>query len=97
MDRARYIILRIITFPFSVLPYTVIHKIGNALGLISFYLLKSFRKRALSNIALASDLKLDSKKIKSIAIGSFQNLMITMTLGPVLFWIISKSFSNSVM
>ena len=77
MDRARYIILRIITFPFSVLPYTVIHKIGNALGLISFYLLKSFRKRALSNIALASDLKLDSKKIKSIAIGSFQNLMIT--------------------
>jgi KDO2-lipid IV(A) lauroyltransferase len=71
-----YYFIRIITFPISYLPLTSIRFLGKILGLIAFYLLKDFRKTALSNLALASDLKLNEKQIYSIAKKSFQNLVI---------------------
>lgn len=73
-----YIFLRIITFPFAFMPYKLIHILGNILGYISYYFLKDYRKRALSNLALATDLKLTYKQQIKIAKKSFQNLAINM-------------------
>ena len=56
-----YYFIRIITFPFSILPYRVIHFLGKILGTLSFYCLNKYRKRALSNLASAKDLKLNKK------------------------------------
>jgi KDO2-lipid IV(A) lauroyltransferase len=69
--------IRIITFPISLLPYPALHALGNRLGRLAFYLMPKFRKRALSNLALASDLHLSNEEIVEIAKQSFGNLMIT--------------------
>lgn len=76
-EKLRYYLLRCITYPFGFMPYSMIHFIGNGLGLGAYYLLSNFRKRALSNMALAPDLKLKSHEIPALAKKSFQNLMIT--------------------
>jgi KDO2-lipid IV(A) lauroyltransferase len=67
------------------LPFKVIHKIGKFIGFIAYYVLKDYRKRTLSNLALANDLKLTNKEIKKIAIKSFQNLAITVLEYPKLY------------
>jgi KDO2-lipid IV(A) lauroyltransferase len=72
-----YSLLRALTFPFSLLSYTQIHAIGKKLGTALYYLFPKFRKRALSNLALASDLQLNEKEIIQFAKESFQNLAIT--------------------
>ncbi len=72
-----YSLLRAVTFPFSLLSYTQIHAVGKKLGTALYYLFPKFRKRALSNLALASDLRLNEKEIIQFAKESFQNLMIT--------------------
>ena len=71
-----YYLIRFLTFPFSFLPYQGIHAIGRFLGWIAYYFMREYRKRALSNIALATDLGFDQKKTKQIAKESFQNLAI---------------------
>jgi len=70
-----YLCIRLITLPFAYLPYWAIHAIGRPLGTIAYFLISHYRKRALSNLALALDLP--NKEIRTIAKKSFQSLMIT--------------------
>jgi KDO2-lipid IV(A) lauroyltransferase len=71
-----YSLIRLLTLPISWMPYPLIHRIGRQLGILAFYFMKSYRKRALSNLALATDLHLSQEELFSIAKGSFQNLAI---------------------
>ncbi len=64
-----YLALRIATFPVIFLPYKAVHRVGKVLGSIAYYLMPSFRKRALCNLSYAG---LADKYAKE----SFQNLMI---------------------
>ena len=75
-EQILYYLIRSLTFPTSLFPYRTIHRIGRLLGLFAFYLIRDYRKRALSNLALANDLHLQPKEIKKVAIESFQNLAI---------------------
>lgn len=72
-----YLIIRSLTFPISFLPYPVLHRLGNILGKAAYYLVPKFRKRTLSNLALAKDLSLSEEQIIATAKESFGNLMIT--------------------
>ena len=81
-----YYFIRFITFPIQYIPYKVLHKFGKIIGYISFYLLKNYRKRALSNLALAKSLNLSNNDIKKNAIKSFQNLAITLLEYPKFFY-----------
>jgi len=65
------------TYPLRYLPYKAIHWLGKWLGSALFFLSPKFRKRCLSNVALASSLSLSSQEIRKIAKGSLQNLFIT--------------------
>ncbi len=73
-----YILFRIFLFPIQFLPLLWIHKMGNVLGKLMFYLSTKFRKRVMSNLSLATDLSFSDKAKKQIAIESFQNLCITL-------------------
>lgn len=77
MSFINYILFRLVAIPLSLLPYRTIHFLGNKLGLALYYLYPKYRKRALSNLALASDLKLSPEEIVCLAKESLQNLMIT--------------------
>src|SRR5262249_27033529 len=52
-------------------------RLGALLGTVAYYTLPKFRKRALSNLALASSLQLSEEQIEHLAMASLQNLMIT--------------------
>jgi KDO2-lipid IV(A) lauroyltransferase len=71
-----YFFIRLITFPFALLPPSWIHTIGKALGSLSYHLYPKFRKRTLSNLALV--LTLEERALISLAKKSMQNLMITL-------------------
>ncbi len=71
-----YHLLRIGTFPLSLMPYSWLHSLGKVLGLIAFYCMRDYRKRTLSNLALAKTLSLSKKELVRIAKKSFQNLAI---------------------
>jgi KDO2-lipid IV(A) lauroyltransferase len=58
------------------MPYSWLHRMGKILGSIAFYFMREYRKRALSNLALANDLKLTPKQLVHYAKKSFQNLAI---------------------
>ncbi|MCB1067400.1 MAG: hypothetical protein KDK56_04360 [Simkania sp.] len=77
MSKLSYYLIRGFTFPISLLPAGWIHFIGNGLGLIAYHTLTRFRKRTLSNLALAKNLYLPEQRLKKIAKQSFQNLAIT--------------------
>ena len=77
MQYFSYLIILGFTWPIRWLPYPAIHWLGGVLGWAAFYLLKSYRKRTLSNLALATDLHLSPLEIRKIAKASFENLMIT--------------------
>lgn len=72
-----YLLILIVTWPLRYLPWKRLHQLGAVLGLIAYYGLPKFRKRSLSNLALASDLKLSNSQIRRYAKESLQNLMIT--------------------
>jgi len=72
-----YLIIRLITLPFAYLPYKAIHAIGRKFGSLVYFLYPKFRKRALSNLALATDLHLSNEEVRRIAKESIQSLMIT--------------------
>jgi KDO2-lipid IV(A) lauroyltransferase len=78
MDKEKwiYLLIRISTYPFSLLPYSWLHKMGALLGTLGFYCMRDYRKRALSNLALANDLALSQKELLHFAKKSFQNLAI---------------------
>jgi Kdo2-lipid IVA lauroyltransferase/acyltransferase len=77
-DIFNYYLIRFLTFPFCFMPYKTLHFLGKVLGTLTFYLVPKFRKRALSNLSLASDLKLTNKEIIFYAKKSFQNLAINL-------------------
>lgn len=70
-----YLLIRLIFFPLAYLPYRAIHAIGRPLGTLAYYLVPKYRKRALSNLALAIDAP--NEEIRTIAKKSLQSLMIT--------------------
>lgn len=72
----QYYLIRIGTYPFGLMPYTWLHRLGKLLGFIAFYCMREYRKRALSNLALAKDLAFSKKDLIKIARRSFQNLAI---------------------
>ncbi|NNM58260.1 MAG: hypothetical protein HKM04_00375 [Legionellales bacterium] len=71
------IIIRIISFPLACLPYRAIQQLGKGLGLLGYYCMTRFRKRTLSNLALANELQLSPAELTTLAKKSFQNFMIT--------------------
>lgn len=74
--RFEYLLIRALTYPIGLLPYTWIHKLGKFFGWICFYTLTRYRKKALSNLSMATALALSQKEIFGIAKQSFQNLAI---------------------
>lgn len=96
MNKSRlfYYLIRTITYPFSFLPFRTIHCIGKFIGILAFYILSDYRKRALSNLSLARDLKLERKELLIVAKRSFQNLAINILEYPRLSKI--KDFSKFI-
>ncbi|MGB7977569.1 MAG: hypothetical protein WCF19_00245 [Chlamydiales bacterium] len=78
MDKEKwlYYAIRIATYPCSLMPYSWLHRLGRLFGKIAFYFMREYRKRALSNLALATDLALSPKELVWTAKQSFQNLAI---------------------
>lgn len=78
MDREKwtYYLIRTVTYPCSLMPYSWIHRLGKWMGALAYYFMREYRKRALSNLALANDLALSSKELIFYAKKSFQNLAI---------------------
>lgn len=77
MSWINYLLFRIFTFPLQFLPYSVLHKLGQSLGLAVYYCYPKYRKRTLSNLALATDLHLNPEQIVRLAKASIQSLAIT--------------------
>lgn len=71
-----YYLIRTLTYPCSLMPYSWLHRIGKNLGAIAFHFMREYRKRALSNLALANDLALNHEQLVHYAKKSFQNLAI---------------------
>ncbi len=71
-----YWLIRCAVFPLQWISYAWIHRIGRVLGLLLFHCMKTYRKRTLSNLALAADLSLSNQEKRAIAKASFQNLAI---------------------
>jgi KDO2-lipid IV(A) lauroyltransferase len=69
-----FIFILILTWPIRWLSYPTIHRLGTFLGTCAYYALPKFRKKALSNLALASFPEIE---IQKLAKASLQNLMIT--------------------
>ncbi|NGX38031.1 MAG: Lipid A biosynthesis palmitoleoyltransferase [Chlamydiae bacterium] len=72
-----YLLIRLLTLPLAYLPYRALHALGRHLGTLAYHLIPKYRKRALSNLALASDLHLSNDDVRRIAKASLQSLMIT--------------------
>lgn len=72
-----FLFILTITSPLRLLPYSAIHRLGQILGLCIYYLFPKYRKRTLSNLALASSLTLSETQMKHLAKASLQNLAIT--------------------
>jgi len=75
--RIYFIFFLAVTWPLRYLPYRAIHRLGEVLGTCAYYLIPKFRKRSLSNLALASSLQLSEEQIRFYAKASLQNLVIT--------------------
>lgn len=78
MDKEKwaYFLIRALTFPCGFMPYTWLHRIGKILGTFAFYFMREYRKKALSNLALAKRLNFSHKELIYYAKKSFQNLAI---------------------
>jgi Kdo2-lipid IVA lauroyltransferase/acyltransferase len=85
-----YCFFRILGFCISLLSYQSIHQLGRFAGGCAFYLHRSFRKKAMTNLTIAFGSTCDEMELKKIAKKSFQNLMITL----LEFFRLKKSQSN---
>lgn len=77
IHRVSFLFILLLTWPIRFLSYRAIHQLGKLLGILAYYFLPKFRKRTLSNLALASSLQLSEKDILCLAKASLSNLMIT--------------------
>ncbi|MBI3508316.1 MAG: hypothetical protein HY069_01585 [Chlamydiia bacterium] len=75
-DYLKYALIRLLVFPIGYLPLRWIRALGNVFGLLAFHLLHQYRKKTLSNLALAQNLHLSPAELIQIAKSSFQNLVI---------------------
>jgi len=80
-----YLILRCIAFPLQFLPYSLLHHMGNGLGALVFHFYPKYRKRACSNLALASSLQLTPQQIPPLAKRAIQSKSITALEYPRLY------------
>ncbi len=71
-----YLFLRILTFPFAFMPAFLLHFFGRFFGLLAYYFIPKYRKRALSNLCLANNLNIPIGSEKKIIKKSFINLAI---------------------
>lgn len=78
MSYINYAIFRFLTFPLAFLPYSFLHQFGKGLGTLLYYTYPKYRKRALSNLSLATSLHLTHEEIRSVAKSSMQNLLMTL-------------------
>ncbi len=85
MPWLNYWIFRIFTYPLQFLPFPTLHRLGQVIGLAIYYLYPKYRKRTLSNLALATALNLTSRQIVTLAKASLQNLAITTIEYPRLY------------
>ncbi|MGR3974004.1 MAG: hypothetical protein QRY72_05515 [Candidatus Rhabdochlamydia sp.] len=85
MSWVNYILFRLAAFPFQFLPYSCLHFLGRHLGTLIYYTYPKYRKRSLSNLALASSLNLSPDEIVTLAKKSLQNLAITALEYPRLY------------
>lgn len=76
-DKLLFSCISAFLFPCRFLSHKSLHALGRGLGTLLFYCLTNYRKRALSNLSLATTLHLSPKALKKIAKESFQNLAIT--------------------
>jgi len=76
-NKIYFTLILALLWPVRYLPYRTIHRLGSFLGTCAYHLLPKFRKRALSNLALASSLNLTEEQIRFYAKASLQNLMTT--------------------
>ncbi len=67
---------KLLTSPLAITPQWLINVMGHTFAPIAYRLIPKWRKRALSNLALATDLNLPPKEIRRIAKASFVNLLI---------------------
>lgn len=72
-----YALIRLFGFLISILPYRLIHVLGAIAGDAAYHLHRSFRKKALTNLAIAYGMNLSEKKRRKIAKQAFRNLTIT--------------------
>lgn len=77
MSFITYLLFRLLSFPLAFFPLSWLQAMGNTLGLALYYCYPKYRKRALSNISLASDLNLSPDAIVPLTKASLQNLTIT--------------------
>lgn len=75
--RLQYLAIKAFGKVIEFLPYALIEWIGNRLGLLLYHAFPKFRKRALSNLSLATKLNLNEEELVSIAKKSLQSLCIT--------------------
>ena len=75
-EKLFFFTIRTLLFPCRFFSHRSLHYLGKHLGNLLFYFLTKYRKRALSNLSLARDLKLKPNELKKIAKQSFQNLAI---------------------
>lgn len=85
-ENAVYWLIRIASIPFQWMPYSWIHAIGRIIGSLMFHTMRKYRKRTLSNLALARDLALTKEDLIRVSIESFQNLAIVCLEYPRLSW-----------
>ncbi|MBS0615446.1 MAG: hypothetical protein JSR58_02710 [Verrucomicrobia bacterium] len=86
MHFINYLLFRLFTLPLCFLPYKAIHALGKPLGLLVYYLYPKYRKRALSNLALATSLHLSPDEIVRLAKASLMSLLITAMEYPKLYF-----------
>lgn len=76
-ERLLYTLIRALTWPIRFMPYPLIRLLGRLLGRLAFRFMTDYRKRTLSNLALANDLNLASEAaLIETAKQSFENLAI---------------------
>lgn len=85
MSWINYILFRIFTFPLQFFPYAWLRALGKGVGLLIYHSYPRYRKRALSNLALATTLHLSPKQIVALAKASMQNLAIAALEYPRLY------------
>lgn len=72
-----FLLFRAVGWFISLLPYRTLHGVGRVLGVMAYYLHRSFRKKTLTNLAIAYGKTKSEEERRKIAKRAFQNLMIT--------------------